>query len=285
VVVVSIANVASLGDFLQAARARLTPEDVDLGHVGTRRVPGLRREEIAMLAGVSISYYTRLEQGQSLNASAAVIDALARAMRLSDAERAHAHRLAQVQQAVALEEPRDERVDPSLVELLTGLGDVPAMILGRRRDILAWNQAGHALLGAHIAFADVDEPDRRPNAVELVFLDAHTRELYVDWEHKARSSVGHLRILASQFPRDRGLLALIGHLAVASPEFASYWGANEIKTSSAATYRMRHPVVGPLTVTQQMLSTLQAPEQNVVICTAPTGSATSTALALLTRPI
>jgi transcriptional regulator with XRE-family HTH domain len=276
----------SLGKFLYASRARLTPADAGLVFAGRRRVPGLRREEIAMLAGVSPSYYTRLEQGQALNASVQVIDALSGALRLSDAEREHLHRLARVGQArTAPVEPVEETVDAGLAELLDTVGDAPAMVFGRRRDVLAWNPAGHALFAGHLDPDDAGNPRRRPNATELVFLDPHTRELYVDWREKALASVGHLRILASEYPTDARLLALIGLLTVDSAEFAAMWAANTIRSSRSAVYRMQHPVVGRLTITQQLLTTAQAPGQTLVICSAPKDSPSAEALSLLARTV
>jgi transcriptional regulator with XRE-family HTH domain len=279
-------QLGSLGEFLYASRARLSPDDVGFGFFGRRRVPGLRREEIAMLAGVSPSYYTRLEQGQAMNASPQVIDALSRALRLSDAEREHLNRLARAGQArPAPVEPAEETVDAGLAELLDTVGDAPAMVFGRRRDILAWNPAGHALFAGHLDPGAVDDAENRPNATQLVFLDSHTRELYVDWREKALASVGHLRILASQYPNDARLLALIGRLTVDSAEFAAMWTANTIRQSQSAVYRMQHPLVGRLTITQQLLTTAQAPGQTVVICSAPRSSPSLEALALLARTI
>jgi transcriptional regulator with XRE-family HTH domain len=276
----------SLGEFLYASRARLTPADAGVAFAGRRRVPGLRREEIAMLAGVSPSYYTRLEQGQALNASVQVIDALSRALRLGDAEREHLHRLARAGYArTAPVEPEEETVEAGLAELLDTVGDAPAMVFGRRRDILAWNPAGHALFAGHLNPDDVLGARTRPNATELAFLDPHTRELYVDWQDKALASVGHLRILASEYPTDARLLALIGRLTVESAEFAAMWAANTIRPSQSAVYRMQHPVVGRLTITQQLLTTAQAPGQTLVICSAPKHSPSAEALSLLTRTI
>jgi transcriptional regulator with XRE-family HTH domain len=281
-----VSELGSLGGFLHASRARLTPEDVGLGDDRPRRVPGLRREEIAMLAGVSASYYTRLEQGQALNASMQVIDALSRAMRLSDAEREHLHVLASASHRRSTPvEPAHETVEAGLAELLDTVGDAPAMVFGRRRDILAWNPAGHALLAGHLDPQAVDTTETRPNATELVFLDPHTRELYLDWRDKALGSVGHLRILAAQFPNDARLLALIGRLAIESSEFASLWAANTIRTSQSAVYRMQHPVVGRLTVTQQLLTSAQAPGQTLVICSAPKDTPSAEALRLLSQSI
>ncbi|MDQ2661625.1 MAG: helix-turn-helix transcriptional regulator [Actinomycetota bacterium] len=268
---------------MSASRARLAPDDVGIDEgLGRRRVPGLRREEIAMLAGVSSSYYTRLEQGQALHASTQVIDALSRALQLSEVERDHLHALARGSQGlpVALE-PAEEVVDETLLELVESLGATPAMVFGRRRDILAWNATGHALFAGHLEFDEVRDPSRRPNATQLVFLDAHTRELYVDWDEKALASVGHLRLLAAKYPDDARLLALLGRLTVNSSEFAEMWASNRVRPSNSATYRMRHPLVGSLSVTQQLLTAAQAPGQTVVICTAPAGSSSSEALGLL----
>lgn len=281
-----VPELGSLGEFLSASRARLTPDDVGLGDAGRRRVPGLRREEIAALAGVSPSYYTRLEQGQALNASPQVIDALSRALLLTEAEREHLNRLASPRYRMgAPVEPAEETVDAGLAELLDTVGDAPAMVFGRRRDILAWNPSGHSLFAGHLDLHAVDAPATRPNATELVFLDPHTRELYLDWAEKALCSVGHLRILAAQYPNDAQLLALIGRLAIDSPEFAAMWAANTIRPSQSAIYRMQHPLVGRLDVTQQLLTTPQAPGQTLVLCSTPKNSPSTTALRLLAQTI
>lgn len=275
----------TLGEFLVASRARLGPDDAGVDLLGgRRRVPGLRREEIALLAGVSPSYYTRLEQGQAVHASYEVIEAIARGLRLSDLERQHLHALAGRGQGLATSvEPEPEEIAESLAELLDGLSEIPALVFGRRRDIMGWNRAGHALFAGHLDPLLVHDPVLRPNATELVFLDSHTRELYIDWDEKALASVGHLRMLAAQFPTDARLLGLIGRLTVASSDFASMWASNRIRTSPTATYRMRHPLIGMVTVTQQLLTTAYAPEQTVVVCTSPADSASSHALRLLAR--
>ena len=151
------ATIGSLGAFLQASRARITPDEAGLTLYGDRRrVPGLRREELAMLAGVSVSYLTRLEQGQSRGASLHVLDALAAALHLDDAERQHLRRLAEhLSRRTAPKRPAAEVADPALAELLRSVDDVPALVLGRRSDVLAWNPLGHALLGGHL---DADAP-------------------------------------------------------------------------------------------------------------------------------
>lgn len=277
----------SLGEFLTALRSRLTPEDIGLTMVhGTRRVSGLRREEIAMLAGVSPSYYTRLEQGQALNASVQVLDALAQSLRLNDAETAHLHELARARTTAMSYEPvAEELLNPELGELLHNFGDIPALILGRRRDILGWNPLGHALFAGHLDFNSPADLRNRPNATKLVFLDQHTRELYVDWEEKASASVGHLRLLAAGQGNDRALLELIGSLTAQSADFSRIWSLNRIRTTATARYRMNHPVVGAVDVTQQLLAVPGIAGYTVVICTTKPGSSSDSALRLLAQVV
>ena len=239
-----------------------------------------------MLAGVSASYYTRLEQGQVDGASPQVIDALARALHLSAVESDHLHALARPPANPSRSsDPPVETVAEDFVQVLDGVGGTPALVFGRRRDILAWNPAGHALFAGHLDPAAVQDVAARPNATALVFLDGHTRELYVDWHEKAQASVGHLRILAAQYPGDRRLLALIGGLTVQSAEFAALWAANRVRPSNSSVYRMQHPLVGRLTVTQQLLSSASAPGQTLVLCTAARDSASAQALRLLAHSI
>ncbi|MET7682047.1 helix-turn-helix transcriptional regulator [Streptomyces sp. NPDC005423] len=272
-----------LADFLQARRGLLRPEGVGLRTYGERRrVPGLRREELAMLAGISAPYYARLEQGQSHNASREVLEALATALRLDEAERAHLHELARApKRGKAASRPRPERVTPAVSALLAAVEGTPAIVLGRRTDVLAWNAQGHALFAGHFDRDSPAEPGRRPNMAKLVFLDAHTRDLYTDWPAKARAVVGNLRITAGRYPEDPLLAGLIGELTMHSPEFAAMWADHRIQACDVADYEMRHPTVGTLTVTQQ---TLQSPQGNgpvVVIATAAPGSPSATALRLL----
>jgi hypothetical protein len=176
-------------------------------------------------------------------------------------------------------------VDPQLAELLESMDGVPALILGRRRDILAWNDLGHALLAGHIDIASVTDPDARPNATEMVFLDAHTRDLYVNWDDKARAVVGHLRILAAQYPYDPDLASMIGRLSMASPEFSALWADHRVKSGHSVEYVLRHPAIGMLTVTQQTLTASQAPEQSLVTCTTVRNSSSSEAVRLLVQLI
>ncbi|GHH39659.1 helix-turn-helix domain-containing protein [Lentzea cavernae] len=270
---------ARLGDFLKTRRSQLRPEDVGVPTYGERRrVPGLRREELARLAGVSSSYYTRLEQGHSATASPEVLDALATALRLDDAERQHLHTLATPVRQSRARRPAAERVPEATGQLLDALTGVPAIVLGRRSDVLAWNVLGHALFAGHLAFDSVGEP-RRPNMARLLFLDPHVRELYADWPSKARAAVGNLRLMAGRYPDDIALHELVGELSAKSAEFASMWADHRVKACATAVYEMRHPLVGPLTVTQQTLNNGTGP--NVVLATAPAGSPSHVALALL----
>jgi transcriptional regulator with XRE-family HTH domain len=277
-----MSTTAGLGDFLKTRRSQLRPEVIGVPTYGERRrVPGLRRDELARLAGVSTSYYTRLEQGHSSSASPEVLDALATALQLDEAERRHLHDLARpAKQARRARRPAPEHLTEATGQLLDALAAVPAVVLGRRTDVLAWNRLGHALFAGHLDFGAV-EVARRPNMAQLVFLDPHTRELYADWPSKAKAVVGNLRLMAGRHPDDAALHELVGRLSAKSTEFASMWADHRVKPCATADYEMRHPLVGPLTVTQQTLSTGTGP--SVVVATAPHGSPSHTALTLLAQ--
>ncbi|MEV5981934.1 helix-turn-helix transcriptional regulator [Streptomyces sp. NPDC052114] len=270
-----------LGEFLRARRARVRPADVGLPELpGTRRVTGLRREELSQLAGVSVSYYTRLEQGESVNASDSVLDALADALRLDEHEHEHLRSLA-ARRRRPLRRPPAERVDPLTRDLLRSVGPTPALLLGRRTDVLAWNPPAHALLAGHLDPAAPDRPEDRPNLTRILFLDPHTRDLYVDWDRKARAVVGSLRQVAGRHPEDALLASLVSELSMASPEFAALWGDHRVRPCEADAYRLRHPLVGGLTVTQQILVPARSPEQSLVLVTTEEGSSAQDALMLL----
>ncbi|MFD2028995.1 helix-turn-helix transcriptional regulator [Promicromonospora aerolata] len=277
----------SLGAFLRASRARISPEDAGVPRYGDRRrVAGLRREELSLLAGVSSSYYTRLEQGQSRNASPEVLDALATALRLDDAERTHLRRLATgrgTQRTPRRSAP--ERVDPALTALLGSLTDVPALVLGRRSDVLAWNPLGHALLAGHLEPGSPTTPGARPNMASLVFLDPDTRELYADWRAKSRAVVGNLRLTVGQHPEDPDLARLIGTLSMSSTDFAALWADHKVRACATADYTLHHPVVGTLTVTQQTLRSIDQPDQTLVTHTTLPGTPSAEALSLLAQVV
>jgi transcriptional regulator with XRE-family HTH domain len=273
-----------LGGFLKARRAQLRPDQVGLKtYDERRRVPGLRREEVALLAGISVPYYTRLEQGQSHRASPEILDAIAQALGLTDSERTHLRALADAEQRRSTRRPAPERVTEATNALLTALGDAPAIVLGRSTDVLAWNRQGHALYAGHLAFEAPQHAATRPNMARLVFLDAHTRELYSGWLVKARAVVGNLRITVARNADDPVLLGLIGDLTVNSPEFAKLWADHRIKTCDVADYEMRHPLIGTLTITQQTLQSPSQPDQFIVVSTAQAGSPSQTALNLLAQ--
>lgn len=272
-----------LGEFLQARRAQLHPEDVGARDFGVRRrVQGLRRDEVAQLAGVSVSYYTRLEQGVSRGASPEVLEAIARAMSLDNHEREHLERLAgAARRAPRPRRPRPERVSKETRDLLRALDGVPTLVLGRRTDVLAWNELGHLLLAGHMDPESPEDVAHRPNMSRMMFLDGHCRELYGDWKRKARAVVGNLRIAVGRHPEDPDLAALIGELTMKSPEFVALWGDHRITPCDAASYDLHHPVIGAVTVTQQTLAIARSPDQNLVVVTTAAGSPSEEALTLL----
>jgi transcriptional regulator with XRE-family HTH domain len=272
-----------LGDFLRSRRARLRPVDAGLVDYGERRrVPGLRREELAQLAGVSAGYYTRLEQGQSPHASDAVLDALATALRLDDDERAHLHTLASPAPR-ARRRPRPERPHPRLGTLVDALGDVPALVLGRHTDVLAWNRMGHALLASHLDFRAPRNPAQRPNWTRLFFLDPHLRELFTGWPAKARDTVADLRQIAGHRPGDRALAELVGELTMNSPEFAALWSAHPVRGCAHHTRDYRHPLAGTMTLTDELLPLPDEDGQRLAVFYAEPDSPSAAALSLLNR--
>ena len=265
-----------MAEFLQTRRARLQPEDVGIRpHPGPRRVPGLRREELAQLAGVSVDYYVRLEQGRSGNVSASVLEAVARALRLDDVERAHLFDLAKPKRTVR-RSPRPQRVRPELNRLLDSLDHLPAFILGRRMDVLACNRLARALI------CDFDAvPREERNMARYMFLDEEARERYVDWESCARDTVGILRMDAGRHACDPQLNALVGELSVRSEEFSRWWAEHDVRERTHGTKRYRHPLVGDVTVEYETLRLADDSDQSLVIYTAEPGSPSETALQLL----
>jgi transcriptional regulator with XRE-family HTH domain len=231
---------------------------------------------------VSSSYYARLEQGQSRHASPEVLDAIAAALALDPVERQHLHALAESAGRRRATRPAPvEQADPALLELLNAMPTVAAIILGRHSDVLAWNPMGHALLLGHLDYACASGPGRRPNLIELVFLDPDMRALFADWPSKARAVVGNLRLAAGTHPGEPALAALIDKLIMASPEFSRLWADQTVQACYTAHYRLHHPLIGDLTITQQTLRSIQVPDQTIVTCTAPGESAATTALSKL----
>ncbi len=270
-----------LGDFLRTRRAAVTPADVGLAAWGARRVPGLRREELAQLAGISVNYYTRLEQGQSANAGDSIIESLARALRLDDDERAHLFALARPAPARRRRAAPAERPSGGAVRLLESMPDVAAVLLGRRNDILAWNPLGHALLASHLDAAAPSDPAGRPNQMRLLFLDPHTRELYRRWDEEATLAVASLRYTAVQHRDDRALAELIGELSMNSPEFAPLWARHDVRLCSSGTKHLHHPEVGDLDLGFEALHLPDTDGQRLLTHTAEPGSGSAAALRLL----
>ncbi|MGW0863983.1 MULTISPECIES: helix-turn-helix domain-containing protein [Streptomyces] len=267
---------AELSEFLRTRRARLKPEDVGLPDFGRRRVPGLRREELAQLAGVSVAYYTRLEQGNGRNVSAEVLDAIARALRLSDAEHAHLTHLAKPKQHKKKPVARTQQVRPTLRHLLDSIETVPAYIVGRRSDILAWNRMAAALFGD---WAELPAPER--NWARLVFLRPEYHDLFVEWDRKAQDMVGYLRMDAGRHPDDPRLSALVGELSVKSEEFRRLWAAHDVKEKSFGVKRLRHPLVGDLTLSFETFRLVDEAEQSLITYHAEPDTPSAQALRLL----
>ncbi|MGW5162905.1 helix-turn-helix transcriptional regulator [Nonomuraea wenchangensis] len=271
-----------LAEFLRSARARLSPHEAGLDEplLGRRRVSGLRREELARLAGVSVDYYTRLEQGRSRSASPEVLDALATALHLDDAEREHLHTLARPQPAQRRRRPRPQRVHPATWRLLDTLEAArrPAFVLGRRLDVLAHNRLAGRLITDFRAL-----PAAERNQARFVFLDPHARELYKNWPAVAADTAAMLRRDAGRHPDDPALSTLIGDLSIRSEEFRRCWSDNKVHQRTTGHKDYHHPLVGDLTITYQALTPADDPEQTLFIYDAEPGSPSETALHLLAQ--
>jgi len=276
--------VESLGAFLKSRRDRIKPADIGLRTYGTaRRVPGLRREELAQLAGVSAGYYTRLEQGQVETASEQVLNALARVLQLDEIERVHLHNLARQPSGPGLCEPPRETPHPRVLTLLESLDEAtPAIVLGRRGDVLAWNRTGHALIAEHIDFNAPQDPARRPSIPRMFFLDPLTRDLYRNWDELAHVHVAYLRLTAGRFPTDARLAELIGELTMRSDDFAVMWAAGEVADCTVGTMHLQHPTVGAASVTYQVWLQPDSPDHRLEVYTA-NDSSSADALRILTH--
>jgi transcriptional regulator with XRE-family HTH domain len=238
---------AAVREFLTTRRARVTPAEAGLPPQGTRRrVKGLRREEVALLAGVSPEYYVRLERGQATGPSARVVDAVAGVLRLNDDERAHLDRLLAALTPTTRKPSRSapkDLVSPSIRVLLDSLDYLPAMVFNGRFDILAVNALGRALL------RPVFDLPGRPNSARFLFLDeARARDLFPEWDRITADTVAMLRIEAGRHPDDPDLTELIGQLATRSTEFRTRWATNDVRAHRAGTKTFRHPLIGEITL-------------------------------------
>jgi transcriptional regulator with XRE-family HTH domain len=233
-------------EFLSSRRARITPEQAGLRSYGSRRVPGLRREEVAVLAGVSVPYYTRLERGDINGVSQNVLEALARALELDDAERAHLFDLARAAQPAGTRRPRrraTQRVRPEVQWTLDAITGAAAFVSNERLDLLAANLSGRALFSELYA-----APARPVNCARFVFRDPRAETFYDDWERVAGECVAILRSAAGRDPHDGDLSDLIGELATHSEAFRTRWAAHDVRFHNTGVKRFHHPVVGELSV-------------------------------------
>jgi transcriptional regulator with XRE-family HTH domain len=267
-----------LSQFLTSRRAKVTPEQAGLPSYGQRRVPGLRREEVASLAGVSVEYYKRLERGNASGASDSVLEALADALRLDDAERAHLFDLACAASPIAPRRPRrpvQQRVRPPVQRILDSI-DAPATVSNMRCDYLAANQLGRAL------YAPLFESrEHLPNSARFTFLDPAAQESFLDWEKAAKDLVAALRSMAGRNPYDRALSDLVGELSTRSDAFRTWWAAHNVRYHQTGTKRLHHPVVGELELHYEVMELAADTGLRLAIFTAEPGSRSEEALNLL----
>jgi len=264
-----------LGEFLRARRSALTPAAVGVPTYGeTRRVPGLRREEVAQLAGISVKYYTRLEQGEGGHVSESVLESLGNALQLNAHGRAHLLRLARPEQTRLLRRPSGvEEVRPTLLTLVDSAADQAAIIIGRYFDLIGGNRLGYALFGV--------DPGTRANMVKLTFLDPTARDLMADWEAAAVEAAAYLRLSSGDMPGDPVLAELIGELTIQSPEFARIWATQPVNECGHGVRRFNHPMVGPLTLNEESLRLPSDPGQRILFFGAEPGSDSADRLRLL----
>jgi hypothetical protein len=234
-----------------------------------------------MLAGVSNTYYTRLEQGLSNNASEAVIDAIARALNLNQDERAHLFNLARPGKTKRRPQPRPDRARTGTVRLINSMTGTPAVVLGRRSEVLAWNPLGHKLVAGHLDFDSTNVPAERPNMTKLLFLDGHTRALYVNWPEEAARAVSSLRLLAGKSAEDAELTGLVGELTLKSPEFAKLWAKHPVQNCMSGMKLMHHPEVGTLELNFEVLAQPDESGHRILMYTADEDSPAAAGLQLL----
>lgn len=272
---------SEINEFLTTRRAKVTPQLVGLTSYGSRRVPGLRREEVAVLAGVSVPYYTRIERGDMNGVSDSVIEALAGALRLDDAERAHLFDLARALRQTSAPRRRRaprKRVRPSIQHILDGLTGAAAFVHNARLDNLAANHLGYALYADMFARAAGGGP---VNSARYVFLDPGARDFYLDWERATNDVAAILRSAAGRDPYDRDLSDLVGELSTRSTEFRSVWAAHNVRLHDTGLKAFHHPVVGDITLAYNRLDLAADPGQMLTIYTAEPESESAQALTLL----
>lgn len=268
-----------ISEFLTSRRARVSPEQAGLTSYGARRVPGLRREEVAVLAGVSVPYYTRLERGDMSGASDGVLEALARALRLDDAERAHLFDLARAVQPTGARPRRRSakpRIRPEVQWTLDAITGAAAYVSNERLDMLAANELGRALFSGLYT-----SPAQPANHARFVFLDQRSEAFYADWERAARETAAILRTAAGRDPYDRDLSDLVGELATQSEAFRTHWAAHNVRFHATAVKHLHHPAVGELSLSFNRLDIAADPGLTMFTYTAEPGTRSAEALTLL----
>ncbi|HEX3814201.1 MAG TPA: helix-turn-helix transcriptional regulator [Mycobacteriales bacterium] len=269
-------DTAKLGAFLKARRAALDPDELGLvSGVNRRRVAGLRREELAQLAAISVDYYTRLEQGRARNVSTEVLDSLARALQLTADEHRYLRNLAAAPKHRRATPPRPQRVRPELRMMLDAI-TTPALIFGRNLDVLAYNALG-AVMSFHLPTIPVEER----NMARLFFLDDSAAELHPEWDSLSREVVANLRSEAGRHPDDPRLAQLIGELSLRSEEFRRLWAGHAVREKAHGVKRIRNPIVGDMSLRYETLRLADDPDQALLIYTAEPGSDSDRALRLL----
>ncbi len=269
---------SEIRDFLTSRRAKITPGQAGLTSYGTRRVPGLRRAEVAQLAGVSIEYYSRLERGNLTGVSDGVLDALGRALHFDEAERAHLYDLAHNATPTVRDRQRStpQSVRANVQRLLDAMTDAPAVVVNGRTDVLAANQLGRALFG--VVFAG---PMRPPNFARFNFLDPRARDFWGDWDRIADDTVELLRAQAGRDPYDKALTDLIGELATRSDRFRTRWAAHDVRLHRTGIKDFRHPVMGELQLTFEVLELVADDGLSLVAYGTVPGTASEDGLRLL----
>ena len=272
-------NQAEVSAFLKSRRDKITPGRAGLPVYGNRRVAGLRRGEVALLAGVSVEYYTRLERGNLGGVSDGVLESIAQALKLDDAERTHLYDLARAANAAPVRagrRPVRPTLRPTVQRMIDAMPSLPAMVTNNRFDVLTANALGRALFAEMYA-----DPACGANTVRFVFLSPAARRFYVDWERNARGAVGALRIEAGRNPYDRELSNLIGELSTRSDTFRVLWGAQDVHVFRDGTKRLNHPVVGDTILDHDVVPLPGEEGLALVVYSAEPGSAGEDALKLL----
>ena len=264
-------------EFLRSRRARLSPEDAGLpAWGGNRRVKGLRREEVALLAGVSVEYYVRLERGNLGGASQSVLDSVANALQLDEAERAHLHDLARTSSTrVAAGRPARRTVRPPVQWLLDSMTGTAAYVRNARIDILATNTLGRAL------YAPVFEMPGRPNVARFVFLDPRSQDFFIEWSKVASEAAALLRTLAGENPYDQGLTELVGELSTRSDLFRTLWAEHDVRQHRTGIKRFHHPLVGEMTLSYESMALTADPGLRLNSYVAEPASPSAQAFSLL----